>query len=148
MPSTHLALYYHLIFATKHREPLINSAWRPDLHRYLGGTANGLGAQSLSVGGTDDHVHQLVRLNATHRLADFVRELKKASSIWARRNPTAPHLAWQEGYAAFTVSVSALSTVQDYIAQQEKHHQRLGFRDELLKLLRRSGVDFNEKYLD
>ncbi len=146
MGSTYLSLYYHIVFSTRNREPLIEPAWRAALHEYLGGTVNGLGGQSLTVGGVDDHVHLLFQLNATHRLADFMRELKKASSGWAAANTGS--FAWQEGYAALTVSASAVPDVREYIRNQEAHHRHLSCRDEVLALLRKSGVEVDERYFD
>ena len=102
MSSTYLALYYHLIFSTADRQPSIASEWRLRLHEYLGGTVNNLGGQSLGVGGTSDHVHLMVELNATHCLADFMRELKKSSSTWTRSEIGLAAFAWQKGYAALT----------------------------------------------
>ncbi len=99
------------------------------------------------VGGTPDHVHLLIDLRADHTLADFVRELKKASSKWMRENSGVVGFAWQEGYAAFTVSASAVEAVTAYIADQEAHHQKRSFLDELRILLRLSGVAFEERYL-
>ena len=81
MSSTYLSLHYHVVFSTKGREPWIDSSWRDRLHEYLGGTIRGLGGVPESVGRVADHVHLLVGLKATHCLADFVRELKKASSV-------------------------------------------------------------------
>lgn len=37
MPSTHLALHYHVVFATKNHQPMIDQSWRSRLHPYLGG---------------------------------------------------------------------------------------------------------------
>jgi putative transposase len=148
MSSTFLSLHYHLVFSTKSREPLIATSWRPNLHQYLGGTVTGLGAQSEVVGGTVDHVHLLIELRATHMLADFMRELKKASSKWVHEKIAQRNFAWQEGYAAFTVSASGVAEVRRYIANQEEHHRERGFREELKILLQRSGVNFDERYLD
>jgi len=148
MSSTYLCLHYHLVFSTKHREPWIDSAWRSDMHDYLGGTVKGLGAQSEIVGGTEDHVHLLVELKATHTLADFMRELKKASSVWVHEKAHQDNFAWQEGYAAFTVSASALKEVRRYIETQEEHHRQRTFREELKILLQKSGIKFEERYLD
>jgi REP element-mobilizing transposase RayT len=83
--STYLSLHYHLVFSTKNRELTIAPAWRARLHEYLGGTVHGLGGVSQRVGGIDDHVHLLVGLKATHCLADFMRELKQAASLWPPR---------------------------------------------------------------
>jgi putative transposase len=148
MSSTYLSLHYHLVFSTKGREPIIPAAWRAKLHGYLRGNIEGLGGQCEIVGGTADHVHLLVRLRATHTLADVMRELKRASSIWVHSDMSKPEFAWQEGYAAFTVSASAIDEVRRYIENQEEHHRERSFRDELKILLQRSGVKFDERYLD
>ena len=148
MPSTFLSLHHHLVFSTKNREPLISASWRSRLHEYLAGTVNGLGAKNQIVGGTEDHVHLLVELRATRALSDFMRELKKTSSQWVHQTLAQNHFAWQEGYAAFSVSASARDDVHQYIKTQEDHHRTRNFREELKIMLQRSGVDFEEKYLD
>jgi REP element-mobilizing transposase RayT len=90
MPSTYLSLHYHLVFSTKDRTPLIQRSWRPRLHESLGGTLAGLDGFPQGVGGTADHVHLIVGLKATHCLADFMRDLKKASSGCTTRSECVP----------------------------------------------------------
>jgi putative transposase len=136
MSSTYLALHYHLVFATKHRRPSIEESWQHRLHEYLGGTINGLGGVPQGVGGIADHVHLLVGLKATHNLADVLRELKKASSVWIHDEIGMRDFAWQEGYAAFSVSPTARDSVKRYIARQVEHHRRQDSRAELAELLR------------
>ena len=109
---------------------------------------NGLDAQSQGVGGTDDHVHLLVGLKSTHCLADFMRELKKATSVWVHREIGFAAFGWQEGYGAFTVSPSARDRVRGYVANQQKHHRTRTFREELVELLGRAGVEYDPRYLD
>ena len=108
----------------------------------------GLGAHPEGVGGVADHVHLLVSLKATHCLADFMRELKKASSSWIRESSRQPGFHWQEGYGAFTVSASSRDSVRAYIAKQEAHHRKKTFREELIEFLQKSGVAFEARYLD
>jgi len=146
MPSTYLSLHYHLVFSTKHREPWIEASWRTRFHEYLGGTVHGLGGVPLIIGGVSDHVHLLVALKATHRFSDFVRELKKASSVWVHEEMKLAAFSWQEGYAAFTVSATARDDVRDYIAQQEEHHRGRTFCDELKAMLQKAGVQYDERY--
>jgi len=148
MGSTYLSLHYHLVFGTKNRERSINAKWRGRLHEYMGGTISGLGGFPDGIGGVDDHVHLLVGLKATHCLADVLRELKKASSVWVREQMGEPAFAWQEGYSAFTVSATARDAVKRYIANQEEHHRSKSFRDEMIEMLRRAGVEFDSKYLE
>ena len=148
MPSTHLSLHYHLVFGTKNREPTIDAAWRARLHEYMGGTIRGLGGFPDGVGGVADHVHLLVGLKATHCLADVVRELKKASSVWVHQEIGLKSFAWQEGYAAFTVSATARDAVKNYIALQEEHHRTRTFREELVEMLDRANIPYDPRYLD
>jgi putative transposase len=146
MPSTYLSLHYHVVFSTKERRPMIVPEWRNRLHDYLGGTANGLGGISQQVGGIADHVHMLFGLKATHCLADVMRELKKASSAWAKENID-PLFAWQDGYAAFTVSMVMRDRVAEYIRGQEAHHAQSDYVSELKDLLAKHRIDYDPKYL-
>jgi REP element-mobilizing transposase RayT len=148
MPSTYLSLHFHLVFSTKRREATIAPEWRSHLHDYLGGTVRGLGGYSDRVGGGADHVHLLVGLKATHCLADFMRELKKASSASVHEEMGLRSFAWQEGYAAFTVSATSRKAVQHYIDSQEEHHRVKSFREELIEMLDKAGIEYNPKYLD
>jgi len=148
MSATYLSLHYHLVFGTKNRESFIEPPWGARLHDYLGGTIRGLGAFPQGVGGVGDHVHLLVGLKATHCLADVMRELKKASSVWVHEQVGLPAFAWQEGYAAFTVSATAREAVKHYIANQEEHHRLKSFREELVEMLDKAGVEYDPQYLD
>src|SRR5678815_5861057 len=103
MGSTFLSLHYHLVFSTKERRPSLGDSWRAKMHEYLGVAVRGLGAIPEMIGGVADHVHLLVGLPATHCLADFMQDLKRATSAWARENHE-PEFGWQDGYAAFSVS--------------------------------------------
>jgi len=148
MSSTYLSLHYHLVFSTKNRLPLIEESWLSDLHKYMGGTVTGLGGVPQEIDGIADHVHLLVGLKATHCLADFMRELKKAATVRVHEVPKNPNFTWQEGYSAFTVSPTAREAVGRYIANQAEHHQTKQFRQELIEMLRMAEVEFEEKYLD
>ena len=143
MASTYLSLHYHIIFSTKNREPVTAPGWRARLHEYIGGTVSGLGGHPQGVGGVADHVHLLVGLKATHCLADIMRELKKASSGWVHRELGAPQFAWQEGYAAFSVSATARTGVLAYILNQDEHHRTRTFKEELVALLEAAGVGYD-----
>lgn len=148
MPTTYTSLHYHLIFSTKNREPLIDDLWRARLHEYLGGMVRGFGGASLGVGGVHDHVHLLVGLKPTHCLADFMRDLKKDATNWVRQTVGCQGFSWQEGYAAITVSPTGLEGVRKYVLNQEAHHRRQGFREELIEILEKARIVYDERYLD
>ena len=146
MSSTFFSLHYHLVFSTKERIPLIRAEWRPRMHSYLGGVIRGMNGVAESVGGLDDHVHILASLRPVHRIADVLRDLKKKSSRWVHEKFDRG-FAWQEGYAAFSVSPSARDSVRNYIANQEIHHAQFNFVEELRELLEKAGIEYHERYL-
>lgn len=146
MPSTHTSLYFHLVFSTKDRTPLITRELIGDLHGYLGGIVKNQGGVLLAVGGTEDHVHLLVSITASHRLDHFMRELKASSSGWVRRERDSK-FAWQNGYGAFTVSAGNLEKVKSYIRNQAEHHRLKDFKGEYVDLLKMAEIEFDEKYL-
>ncbi|CAN5666154.1 IS200/IS605 family transposase [soil metagenome] len=147
MPSTHTSLYFHLVFSTKDRLPLIGDDWKEKLHAYLGGIVRNQKGVALAVGGIDNHVHLLVSLKATHCLSDVMRELKASSSGWVHREIGLKEFAWQVGYGAFTVSPNNLERVKNYVLNQERHHQKETFESEYVEILKASGVEYDEKYL-
>ena len=148
MPSTYLSLHYHLVFSTKNRESLLAPQWRGRLFDYLGGLVRGLDGIPQDVGGVSDHVHLLVGLKATHCLSDFMRDLKKRSSVWVHDEMHVPTFAWQEGYAAFTVSATERHGLSNYILKQEEHHRQQSSRDELIELLKVAEIEYDPQYFD
>lgn len=146
--APYLSLHYHIVFATKGRSPVLDRSWRHRLHAYMGGTLKGLEAYPQAIDGWNEHVHVLVGLRATHVVADFVRELKKASTIWIQQEIQLRGFAWQKGYAAFTVGWREREIVRRYIDGQEDHHRRKPFSEEFIELLNEAGIAFDPKYLE
>jgi len=148
MAQTLTSICFHVVFSTKNREPVITDAIKARLHAYLGGITREYGAIPIRINGIDDHVHELIETTATFVLPDFMRTLKANSSKWVHETfPSARAFAWQSGYAAFSVSRSNVPAVKKYIADQEKHHQRINFQDELVAFLERHGVKYDPKFI-
>jgi putative transposase len=147
MPSTHLSLHYHLIFSTKDRMAFMYKDWRGRLHTYMGGIIKDMGGVPEMIDGVEDHIHLLVGLRATHRLADVLKDLKSSSSKWVHEELKKPLFSWQEGYGAFTVSASQIEAVKNYIANQEDHHRKKTFQEEYIEFLKQSDVEYDERYL-
>jgi putative transposase len=148
MASTLVKVLIHIVFSTKKRVPFIDPALTTDLYPYMAGIVRHKRATLLALGGMPDHVHALVRLKADLSLSDLVRALKAVSSKWVHEKPNPiPEFAWQEGYFACSVSPSKEAAVRSYILNQEAHHRRTDFKDELLELLRKHGIDFDPAYL-
>ena len=139
----------HIVFSTKdHRPFLQNPDIRAEMHKQLGGTSKTLTCPPIVVGGIEDHVHILARQSKTISLAEWIKELKRVTSIWIKdRDPSLKRFAWQAGYGAFSVSQSEVNRVVDYIRNQEEHHRRFDFKAEFRKLLERYEIEFDERYV-
>ena len=148
MANTLTRLLVHVVFSTKNREPLITEDLEDPLYRYLGGLVRSVDCSLLAIGGMPDHVHLLVRLHPNTGVATLVRKIKANSSRWINEN-RGPHekFAWQTGYGAFSVSESQAGVVRQYIARQKEHHRKRTFREELVELLEKHGVEYDERYL-
>jgi REP element-mobilizing transposase RayT len=149
MPQSLSAVYLHLVFSTKDRRPLFAEAGlRARLHEYIGAVSRKLNCLPLQVGGVEDHVHVLMRHGREISQAELVKEIKRVSSRWLKSQGAAlKDFEWQGGYAIFSVSSSNLDRARNYVVNQESHHRRFDYQSELRTLLRRHGLEWNEKFL-
>src|SRR5712691_4483302 len=149
MPQSLSAIYIHLVFSTKDRRPLLrDKPTRDALHSYLGGVSKQLDCPPILVGGVEDHVHVLARFGRTITQAEWVKELKRVSNLCLKEQGV-PYgdFQWQGGNADISVSQSKLDRVRTYIADQERHHRKMNFQDELRSLLRKHDVEWDERFV-
>lgn len=140
--------YLHIVFSTKHRQPLIKPQFEEELHAYLGGICNALECPVLIVGGYSDHVHILCLLSKKIALMHLMKELKANSSKWMKtKHPDLQNFYWQDGYGAFSVNPTEVETVVDYIKNQHEHHRTKTFQEEYRAFLTRYKVAFDERYV-
>ncbi len=148
MPQSLSAVYIHLVFSTKPRQPFLHDeSLRKDLHSFLGGTSKSLECPPLLVGGVEDHVHLLARFGRTITQAEWVKELKRVSNLWLKEKGGLANFEWQGGYADFSVSQSNLEQVKKYIVNQKEHHRKVSFQDEVRALLTKHQLDWDERYI-
>jgi REP element-mobilizing transposase RayT len=141
--------YYHIVFSTKHRAPVLHKGQRETLFRYLWGILKNKHCHLYRINAVEDHLHLLTSIHPTLALADLIRELKTSTSAWIKKENVFPEFSgWQTKYAAFTKSHSHRDSVVEYIKNQEAHHQHEGFLDELKRLLEEDGVVYDERYLE
>jgi putative transposase len=135
----------HVVFSTKSRHKTIDSEFRPKFWAYIMGICRRLDIYVHSVGGMEDHIHLLIQIPPVLTLSKAVATIKANSSRWA--NDEGHKLAWQEGYAAFSVSASVIPVVTQYIRNQEEHHKKMDFGAEFAALLKKHGIEFDPKYV-
>lgn len=147
MSHTYTYLATHIVFSTKDRLPMITVDLKPRLWPYMSGIINNIGGEALAINGMTDHAHLLVLLPPTIAMAESLRTLKANTSKWVHENwPEQSKFTWQSGYAAFSVSKSGVKDVVRYIDNQEEHHRRFSYQEELLSLFKKHGLEYDERY--
>jgi REP element-mobilizing transposase RayT len=140
MSHAYTLTLFHVVFSTKERRNEIRDPAK--LWAYVAGTGRKLGYEPLAVGGTENHLHVLLRLPAHVPPAEATQKVKANSSRWLREHGA--WAGWQQGYGAFSVSPSNVDAVRRYIQNQPEHHRRRSFEQEFITLLARSGIAFNQ----
>ena len=118
------------------------------MHAYLGGVSARLECPTITVGGVADHVHLLARMSRTISMAAWVKELKRASTVWMQDEwPDFATFHWQAGYGGFSVSQSHTDAVVQYVQTQAEHHKKISFKDEFRAMLRKHGIEWDDRYV-
>ena len=138
----------HIIFSTKSRDNWIDASWQKDLYSYIGGILKRIDSKLFAAGGIPDHIHLLISLNKNLTVPEVVRKIKSSSTNWIRKNiRNKRSFAWQNGYAAFSVSNSKIDQVKNYIKNQSYHHKKLDFEEELKLFLDKNEILYDEDHL-
>ena len=150
MPQSLSKVLIHVIFSTKSRKPFLRD--RDDrlrVHEFIGGISREQACPPIIVGGTGDHVHLLATLGRSVSQAELVKEVKRASSLWIKKKLGRPYrlFGWQTGYGVFSISQSQIAVTRKYIADQEKHHQKLSFQDEFRRFLKKYDITYDERFV-
>lgn len=146
MSHTYVSELVHVVFSTKERRGAITREMQGRLWSFLGGIARKNGFKTIAIGGTENHVHLLLSLPSTMALAKAVQLLKGGSSKWMNENVNS-RFEWQQGYRAFSVSISQQKHVVAYINSQAEHHQHRNFEEEFVALLKKHNVDYDPRYV-
>lgn len=142
MSHTFVQAVMHVVFSTKQRRKLIPKDRLAGTWAYMAGVCKAKKIFVHEIGGMADHAHLLIQIPPTIILAGAVLTIKTSSSQWLGES-----FEWQRGYGAFSVSSSNISAVIRYIRNQEAHHRKMSFEDELIGLLNKHGIPFDPKYV-
>lgn len=148
MSHTFTRQLLHIVFSTKHRQPLLTPDVKPRMYGYMRTISEDLGVVVLGLNGVEDHVHLAVDLPPKLSTAEYLTKMKANSSRWFRRQFPRLDFGWQRGYGAFSVSPSRLPELQRYIDIQEAKHAELSFEEEIRKIVEGHGVPFDARSLE
>ena len=146
--STHTKILYQVVFSTKNRDTTLSNPERKELYAFIWGVLKNNKCYLYRIGGIENHIHIAFSLNPTVALSSLVKDIKLSSSDYILKNRLLKRFTgWQEGYGAFTYSDDAKAYLINYIKDQEEHHRHKSFREELIELLDKNNIEYNEKYL-
>ena len=115
-------LYYHLVWATKNREPQLAAAVRPYVLEAIQDRCHRLGCRVHALNAVDDHVHLALEIPPSRSISFVVGQVKGASSH-AMNQFQPGSLHWQDGYGVVTFRHGELGKVVRYIDTQEERHR-------------------------
>jgi len=147
--STYTQILYQIVFSTKYRERTLTRERRPDLFKFIWGILKNKKCHLYQIGGIEDHLHIITSIHPSIALATLVKDIKLGSTSFIKEEKIFQHFnGWQDGYAAFTYSIEAKDKLIEYVKNQEAHHHKKTFKEELMEVLHEHGVVYDERYME
>jgi REP element-mobilizing transposase RayT len=146
MPS-HRQILYHIVFRTRASELSINQKHAPELYKYIYGIIKNKKCTLFRINGMEDHIHILSDLHPSIALADYIKDIKVSSAKWIKESGLFPKFhGWGIKYCALTYSYKERDTIINYIKNQQEHHKKESFQDEIKRLFKEEGIDLDYKW--
>jgi REP element-mobilizing transposase RayT len=116
-------IFYHLIWATKQREPLLGERVEAMVYGTILHKAKELDIIVHAIGGVEDHVHLTATIPPKLAIAEGVRQLKGASSYYVNQQGGGEQkFMWQDGYGVLTLGERSMPDLVKYVKDQRQHH--------------------------
>lgn len=148
MANTYNQIHVQFVFAVKHRNGLIQTSFKEELHKYIAGIIKFHNHKLLAINGMPDHLHILIGMRPTQSISDLMQDIKGSSSKWINQNKFLKvKFEWQEGYGSFSYSKSQVNIIIDYIKNQEQHHANKTFQEEYIEFIKIFEVEYDARYI-
>ena len=145
--SAYRQILYHIVFRTKSSEKTVSQAHAVDLYKYIWGIIKNKKCVLFRINGMEDHIHILSDLHPSVALADYIKDIKASSSKWMKESGHfADFKGWGIKYCALTYSYRERDTLINYIRNQQEHHKKESFQDEIRRLFQEQGIDGDDNW--
>lgn len=147
--STYTRIVYQLVFGSKNYTSFLSKSNKEILFKYIGGILVNKNCHPYIVGGYQNHLHIVFDLHPANSLSDLTRDIKRSTSVFMKEQKNHFHRfpGWQVGYGAFTYSTEAVDNLVQYVKNQEVHHKRKSYKEELIEFFNKYEVPYKEEYL-
>jgi putative transposase len=148
MANTYTQIHLQFVFAVKYRAAVIDKSWKDELYKYITGIVQNNKHKMLCINGVADHIHIFIGMKPTQSVSDLLQDIKGSSSKWINEKGFIKgKFEWQEGYGAFSYSMSHIQNVIRYIENQEEHHRKKSFLEEYIAFLDEFEIEYNERFI-
>lgn len=142
---SYVRVWIHAVFATKYRTPFLSDKIRRRVFNHIIKNCNRKGILIRNIDGYVDHAHCLISLGKDQTISNVMNQIKGESSHWINQNQlVSEKFMWQDDYYAVSVSESQVERVAAYINNQERHHSKRSFDEELDELIKKYGFKKGE----
>ena len=146
--NSYRQILYHVVFCTYKRKPSLPEDQHEKLYKFISGILKRRKCTLYQINGTENHIHVLSDLHPTLCLADYIKEIKTASTLWMKKNGNFPDFEhWANGYFAGTYHIQEKNKVLNYIKLQKEKHKMINLEKEYKKLLDEHGINWDERYI-
>ena len=129
---SYLRIWIHLVFSTKNRHPFLTPDIRYKVHEHIISNCKEKQIFLQAINGHTEHLHCLISLGKEQTISEVSQLIKGESSYWINKNKlTKKKFIWQDDYFAVSVSESQVKRVIRYIKNQEAHHDKISFEEEV-----------------
>ena len=125
-------IWVHCVWTTYKRTPFLKGDMRNDLIFHIRENALAKGIYIDHINGYEEHLHALISLASNQTISEVMQKVKGESSFWTNKNKlTRTKFAWQDDFYAVSLGMPQLDNMRAYIRNQQQHHERISFQDEL-----------------
>jgi putative transposase len=129
---SYVKIWVHLVFSTKNRIPLLVKKIRSDVQNHIISNCREKEIFLQAIEGHNEHIHCLISLGKDQSISKVSQLIKGESSYWINKNKlTGEKFLWQDDYFAVSVGESQVEQVVRYIKNQEEHHAKKSFLEEV-----------------
>jgi putative transposase len=145
--SSYRQILYHVILRTKDGKKMLTQTHIKELYAYILGIIKNKNCILFRINGIEDHIHFLSDLHPSLALADYVKDIMVASSLWIKQSGKFPtFIGWADGYAALTYAWRDKDMIVNYIINQQEHHIKESFTEEYRRLPEEHGIQIDEHF--
>ena len=145
--SAYRQILYHIVFRTKSSKKTINQEHSTNLKKYIWGIIKNKKCVLFRINCMEEHVHILSDLHPSVALSDYIKEIKVSSSKWMKESGFFPDFrGWGIKYCALTYSYKERDIIIEYIKNQQEHHRKESFQDEIRRFFKEQGIDLDDKW--